>query len=206
MTVTPEPGQTITCTFTNTQQAKILVDKVTDPSGSDESFDFTADYNALGFSLTDAAAVNDSGYLTPDTAYVVTETPIPDGWALTGRTCSADSGSTDWSTTGDNAVTVTPEPGQTITCTFTNSSLHKVVLFVCHTGTNDLVASDWDMGDSLTMGALTSIGATELADLASDLGVSESALEAALCGLQGFDDLDHGDHEFIVNIPGHTEG
>ena len=41
-------GETTTCTFTNTQQGTITVDKVTDPAGSTQVFDFTASYDADG--------------------------------------------------------------------------------------------------------------------------------------------------------------
>ena len=35
-----EPGEDVTCTFTNVRRATIIVDKVTNPSGSSQSFDF----------------------------------------------------------------------------------------------------------------------------------------------------------------------
>jgi hypothetical protein len=47
------PGETVTCTFTNEQDAFIVIQKVTDPDGSTQVFNFTASYDADGFSLSD---------------------------------------------------------------------------------------------------------------------------------------------------------
>ena len=86
-------GETVTCTFTNTKRGKIIVDKVTVPSGDPQSFDFTSSYGSGSFSLTDAATPNDSGALLPASEngenYSVTEdTPLPTGWTLTDVTCT----------------------------------------------------------------------------------------------------------------------
>src|SRR5207248_2429609 len=63
--ITLAAGQTVTCTFTNTQRAHIIVKKVTYPSGSSQSFDFTTTGTGYsGFSLTDGHQ-NDSGALKP---------------------------------------------------------------------------------------------------------------------------------------------
>jgi len=68
-----------------TEPGHIIVDKVTVPAGDPQSFAFAASYTG-GFSLTDAAAPNDSGPLTPGT-YSVGET-LPAGWVLTSAACS----------------------------------------------------------------------------------------------------------------------
>ena len=69
-------GETVTCTFTNTKQARIVVQKQTDPDGSAQSFSFSASYDADGFSLSDGQS-NDSG----DLARAPTRSP---------RTCPRD--------------------------------------------------------------------------------------------------------------------
>ncbi|MFH0820121.1 MAG: hypothetical protein V1892_03755, partial [bacterium] len=101
-------GQTTTCTFTNTKRGHIIVDKVTDPSGDPQSFAFTttgSGYN--GFSLTDAAAPNNQE-VAPG-AYSVAES-VPAGWDLTSATCDM----------GETPASLDVEPGETVTCTFTN--------------------------------------------------------------------------------------
>jgi len=106
------PGETVTCVFTNTiARGNILVDKVTDPSGSTQNFAFTTSYGS-GFSLTDASAPNDSGPLLPTSeagTYSVSEI-VPAGWRQTGASC--DDGSPV------NAIDLAP--GETVTCTFSN--------------------------------------------------------------------------------------
>jgi len=106
-------GETVTCTFTNTiQRAKILVDKVTDPSGSSQSFDFTSNYGDA-FSLTDAASPNDSGDLLPTSEgglYSVSESAVA-GWDLTSASCDD----------GSSVDAIDLQPGETVTCTFTNT-------------------------------------------------------------------------------------
>jgi hypothetical protein len=92
--------------------SRIIVDKVTVPSGSTQSFDFTKTGTGYAgtFSLTDAATPNDSGDLSPG-SYSVTET-VPANWELTSATC--DNGD------DPSAITLTSTP-TIVTCTFTNT-------------------------------------------------------------------------------------
>jgi plastocyanin len=95
------------------QLGKILVDKVTVPAGSLQSFDFTTDAGGA-FSLTDAAAPWDSGWIVPGT-YTVTELAEA-GWDLTSI------GFSDADSTSAGAVaTVRVAAGETVTVTFTNT-------------------------------------------------------------------------------------
>ena len=82
-------GETVTCTFTNTKRGHIIVDKVTDPAGDPQSFNFDAGRHAAysDFSLTDAAAANDQK-LAPGT-YSVSETAVA-GWDLTSSDLLTD--------------------------------------------------------------------------------------------------------------------
>ena len=104
--------------FNNTlRRANIIVDKVTNPAGSPQSFDFTASYNPAGFSLTDAAQPNDSGPLVPGNGYSVSET-VPNGWDLTSATCSD----------GSPINNISLQAGETVTCTFTNTQRGKIIV------------------------------------------------------------------------------
>jgi hypothetical protein len=102
-------GETVTCTFTNQRRGTILVDVVTNPSGSAQAFEFSPSYGA-DFTLTDAGAPNSSGSLVPG-IYRVDEVNIPSGWDLTGASCSD----------GSPPARINLAPGETITCTFTNT-------------------------------------------------------------------------------------
>jgi hypothetical protein len=110
-------GETLDCTFTNTlQRGNIVIDKVTDPSGDPQSFEFSLTGGPTGstinqnFSLTDAADPHNSGAIKPGNNYVAAET-VPPGWELDDADCD------DTNSTVEN---IDVSPGETVTCTFTN--------------------------------------------------------------------------------------
>ncbi len=113
-------GETVTCIFTNAKRGRILVDKVTAPANDPQSFGFSLTGGPDGidqsFSLTHATAPRDSGLVKPGT-YAASET-VPAGWSQTGATCS------DGSAPG----AVDLAPGETVTCTFTNTKQGQVVV------------------------------------------------------------------------------
>src|SRR4029079_18446518 len=76
-------GETVTCTFTNTQRGTITIDKVVVPANETTQFGFTL--NGQAFALTGAAAPFASGPVVPGT-YVIDE-PATTGWLLTGLDC-----------------------------------------------------------------------------------------------------------------------
>src|SRR5262249_11197296 len=48
-----DPGEVVTCVFTNTQQGRIVVEKQTVPDGSAQLFEFDPSYSATNFFLAD---------------------------------------------------------------------------------------------------------------------------------------------------------
>lgn len=118
-----DPGETVTCTFTNTQRGHIIVDKVTLPSGDTQSFAFTTTGTGYtGFNLTDAAAPNDQE-LKPG-VYSVTETAVA-GWDLTGLSCTDPSGAP---VIAGSKATINLAAGETVNCTFTNTKRGKITI------------------------------------------------------------------------------
>ncbi len=104
-------GDDVTCTFTNTKDGKIIVEKQTLPDGDSATFDFTGDA---------AGTIGDGGTIEVDVApgqYDSTET-VPAGWELTSIVCD-DGNSSGVTATG--VATFNVEPGETVTCTFTNT-------------------------------------------------------------------------------------
>jgi hypothetical protein len=101
---------TVICTFTNTKKGNIIVKKVTDPTGQEQMFTFNPSWIEGNFSLADGQQY-DSGYLTPDN-YNVSET-VPSGWTQVSATCDD----------GSSISEINLNPGETITCTFTNGKL-----------------------------------------------------------------------------------
>ncbi len=118
--ITLLPGETVTCTFTNTiQRGSIVVVKQTDPDGSAESFGFTSNYGDP-FSLADGGQ-NASGPLLPSSeggTYSVAE-DAEAGWNLTSAVCSGE---------GNTPASITLLPGETVTCTFTNTQFGSVTI------------------------------------------------------------------------------
>lgn len=111
-----DSGETVTCIFSNTEFGQIIVDKITQPSGSGQSFDFTPTGWGAPFSLTDEATPHASELLMPGT-YSVSEDSVA-GWALSSATCSDGS-------TLDN---IQLDPGEIVTCTFMNTQLGTIIV------------------------------------------------------------------------------
>lgn len=111
-----QAGETVTCVFTNTQRGNIVVDKVTNPSGDTQSFDFvTSGSGYSNFSLSDSDAPNSQEVLAG--SYTLSET-VPAGWDLTSATCDSE----------ETVESLDVEPGETVTCTFTNTKRGHIII------------------------------------------------------------------------------
>lgn len=113
-----DPGETVTCTFTNVEWGVLVVDKTTDPSGSSQEFAFewgAAGEPGEGFTLTDASPPFSTAPLAPG-EYVVTELDAA-GWELAAITCT---GSSDGAEVEGSSAIVGLGLGDTVVCTFAN--------------------------------------------------------------------------------------
>jgi hypothetical protein len=110
-----QPGEIVTCTFSNRTRGHIIIVKHTDPAGSAKVFTFDPSYGP-SFNLTDGQS-NDSGELVPGTYNVAEESAGPE-WTPLGSSCD----------NGDAVTAIHLGPGQTITCTFTNQQLGHVIV------------------------------------------------------------------------------
>ncbi|MBI5127730.1 hypothetical protein HZA76_04725 [Candidatus Roizmanbacteria bacterium] len=139
-----QAGETVVCTFTNTQRGHIIVDKVTNPAGAVQSFNFDATGSSyVDFNLTDLATPNDQE-LTPGT-YSVSET-VPAGWDLTSATCTSSLRDTE------TPANLELDAGETINCTFTNTELGNVIVikYNDHNGNGIKDEGDEVLGDTGT--------------------------------------------------------
>lgn len=153
-------GKTVTCTITNVRKAQLIVEKHTAPADDampKTAFDFTIDPGAAAFSLTDGAT--ESRLVEPGRAYTVTEAEArAKGYKLTGVRCStveADPLRTIVSApaVAGRSATVTPGPGDVVTCSFTNTRIRRAI-DVVKTGPATAYA-----GDTLSFGfAVTNSG------------------------------------------------
>lgn len=111
-------------------------------------------------------------------AYCVVETTTPAGYATADPQCvSIGLGSA-------------PETGATVELTFVDPRLHRVIVVVCHQGTNDLDSS------SVTLDGVTKTS------LARGATLPDALDEAELCGLGGasFGDRPHGTDTADITI------
>jgi uncharacterized repeat protein (TIGR01451 family) len=111
-TINLDPGESVSCDFTNTDRGSITVVQQTLPDGDPQSFAFTGD--AAG-SIADNGTIVVAN-LIPGT-YTSTQTALA-GWDLTSLTCD-DGDSTGVTTTG--VATFVVGAGEDVTCTFTNT-------------------------------------------------------------------------------------
>ncbi|MEO6579120.1 MAG: hypothetical protein ABIO99_09530 [Candidatus Limnocylindria bacterium] len=137
------------------QFGQIVIDKVTDPAQSAESFAFSI--NQTEFSLHDGEGLDD--IYVPGT-YVVTEhltaAQKAAGWSLANITC------TDTTTLGDDSVTLSLEAEESIECTFTNRMTTREPTPTptpapqtgesCPAPTTLLVTFDWNDGAFVPVG------------------------------------------------------
>jgi uncharacterized repeat protein (TIGR01451 family) len=123
-TFNPAPGESITCTFTNTKLGSIVVKKVTDPSpDTTDSFTFTGD--AAG-SLQDGGTITVPNLL-PGT-YSSTEAAAA-GFDLTSISCDdANSATPSSGDTSTRQATFKLDAGETVTCTFTNTKQAEITV------------------------------------------------------------------------------
>ncbi|MEF3405161.1 prealbumin-like fold domain-containing protein [Agromyces sp. CCNWLW203] len=112
VTITVQPGELVTCTYTNTQRGNIIVMKQTNPDESAESFDFTLTGQS-GFALTDDQAKSFLNIVPGQ--YTLAELAKA-GWDVTSMTCS------DEDPTTDSPIAITLSPGETVDCTVLNTA------------------------------------------------------------------------------------
>lgn len=122
-TIDLDAGETITCTFTNSEWGTIALHKVTDPPDG-VTFSFASNiFGAWSFTLDHCTTLS---FTVPAATYTVTET-LPFGWSLSNFACETDDES-DTSSLSGNQLTVDLDPGENITCTLTNSGWGTIFL------------------------------------------------------------------------------
>lgn len=161
-------GETVSCTFVNERLARIVLVKNT--VGGDGTFDFvmTGDGLPENAQLTTTSGTQSQTFedLDQDNTYSISETPIPTGWQLDGAECTG----------GNTPASITPDPGERVTCTFTNSKLptltvNKVLVPSDDAGFFNLLIDDVSEADNVGDGGTTgqvevSIGAHEVSESA----------------------------------------
>ncbi len=173
-------GESFTCTFDNNGSGHIIVDKVTDPSGDAQVFDFVAGGGLYtDFSLDDDDTPNDQ-LLIPG-LYSVSET-VPVGWDLISSTCVSSIGDTE--TAGNLEL----DAAETITCTFTNRKRGSIKIIK-----NAIPDDVQNFAYTSTSDQTTTIGSFNLDD--DGLGGGDAACTGGNClMMQTFSNLKAGDY------------
>ena len=180
VTLVVDPGDTISCDFTNTAQGSIIVKKLTLPSGSLETFTFTGD--VAGTPIADGGE-NRTDNLSPG-AYQATE-DAKVGWDLTSIVC--DDQLSDTPSTGDPGTGIANfnvDPGEVVTCTFVNTQRGsiEVVKSVTPIGANTQAFTFTSAGDFFfdgVGGALTTLDLTPASDVANATSTAIEVLPAS---------------------------
>lgn len=199
-------GCTFQCTIENVQRGKIIVEKITDPSDSTQIFDFSGDAaGTIGHGGTIMEEVVPGTYSSMET--------VPDGWDLTDISCDdADDAS---GASGGNLETATAtfdvQPGETVTCTFTNvergmADVTKTVLGSPPTGDQSF---DFEIRVGASISDSGTAVASATADATSNTNVPFTCVSAdpAVCiEVGGMAKLPPGDYQFCeANVmPGWT--
>ncbi len=146
ITFTLNPGDDVTCTFTNVKQGTISIVKDAAPDDS-QDFHFSGDLG--NFSLDD-----DSDPTLPNTAtfqnqgpgtYSVSEVSIPVGWNLSSIVCNDPDGGTT-TDLGTATANIDLDAGEGIVCTFTNTK-HGTISIVKDAAPDD--PQDFDFSGDL---------------------------------------------------------
>ena len=153
-TLDVDPGDEITCTFFNKQDAKVTIVKDADPADGTD-FDYTGSFGA--FKLDEGGAADAT---TTSTSFTIPGDEVGErsvaetekaGWTLADITCSEDAAK-DLAGKG-GSVTLDVDEGDDITCTFVNKKDAKVT-----------VIKDADPADGTDFDYTGSFGAFKLDD------------------------------------------
>ena len=104
-----QPGEAVTCVFTNTKNGTIIIEKQTIPDGDPTEFSFSGAVSGL---LSDDETI--SLDVEPG-IYQATEI-VPSGWELTSIVCDDDDSGGDVDT-----AFLDVDAGEVVTCVFTNT-------------------------------------------------------------------------------------
>jgi hypothetical protein len=136
----------VVCTFTNVREGSITIIKDTVPDGGQDFAYTTTGAELAGFTLDDNGNNADgtsntkafTGLSDFSAARTVAETAVS-GWDLTNIVCSGDTelliGADADFDAGDTGVTINLDPGEDVTCTFTNTELPTIIVEKMTTGT-----------------------------------------------------------------------
>jgi hypothetical protein len=174
-------GTTYTCYWENVQRGTVVIEKDTLPTPTSDSFAFSEDITAPtgSFQLTDGGDTTFENVLPG--SYVVSETDPSPGCTLSDNPCSeawdllslgcvdTDTGGTasGQSPSDPHAALIELDPGETVTCTFTNQLRGTVTVTKTQSGNTPAVGTwTFEVRTGASAGASGTVLATDSNDAA----------------------------------------
>ncbi len=166
-----DPGEAIVCTFTNTSRGTILIVKNT--SGDDDTFGFSGSLGNFNLTTGGATASQIFAHQTPG-LYTVTESATS-GWTLTGLVCADPDGGSSVDL-GTRTAAIDLDPGETVTCTFTNVNRGTIVIVKNTVGGNNTFSFTGGLGPF----NLTTVGGAASTTFVNQTAGTYAVIESAL--------------------------
>ncbi len=121
VTFTLDADETVTCTFTNTEEIPGTINIVKDATPADNTpFTFTNSIDSMPFTLRDPVSRTMTFTNVVPGAYYVLEEAAAAGWDLTDITCVESVNQNSAVSVPFRAAEIQLDPGETVTCTFEN--------------------------------------------------------------------------------------
>lgn len=177
-------GDTVTCTFTNTNRGDLLIEKATDVD-TDDIFSISVDGVAYELASGESVTIElESG------EYTITEDlAVVDGWDLAAIVCSGEADPDPSSL----STTLVVEPGTTVGCTFLNTEAGATLGAL-----GDYTWIDQNVDGIQDTGELA-VGGVDVELLVGGSVIASTVTNEA--GLYLFPNLDAGDYEVRFTAP-----
>jgi CSLREA domain-containing protein len=117
-----DPGETVTCTYTNRKRGRVVVQK--SAVGGDGTFSYTGGLGSFTITTSGGTGSQVFDNVVPG-VYAVTEGAPPAGWDFVGVACVDPDGGT---TTSGATANIDVDPGETVTCTYTNRKRGRIAV------------------------------------------------------------------------------
>lgn len=121
ITVTKDTQSTLN--FGNRQLGKIIIEKQTNPDGSNQEFEFNPSWSGPNFRLKDNKTY-ETTWLTPGTYYI--DELVSSGWELSNISCDDSNSGTNPLDSSEAKIRL--ESGETVNCTFNNTKLGSITI------------------------------------------------------------------------------
>jgi hypothetical protein len=184
-TVDLAAGDTVTCTFTNTKQASLVIVKNTVGGNGLFNYAGTGAGVSANFGLTTVAGTASTSFTNIALGTKTVTESVPSGWDLTSLSCSitsTGSGNSTFNTASPPLATVNLAAGDTVTCTFTNTKRANLVVVKNTVGGNGTFQyAGTGSGVSASFG-LTTVGGTASTSFTDILPGSKSVTETVPSG------------------------